>query len=91
MMCDCRFYDRERGRYTIESYMDRGDEEFGGFDSVVLWHAYPRIGIDRRNQFDFYRDMPGGLEGIRDIVDCLHSRNIKTFLNWNPWDRGLKA
>ena len=61
MLCDETFYDRERGRYEVDRWVDEGIREFGGYDSVVLWHAYPRIGVDPRNQFDFYRDMPGGL------------------------------
>ena len=61
MLCDETFYDSKTGRYTVSAFLDRERHEFGGYDSIVLWHAYPRIGLDDRNQFDFYRDMPGGL------------------------------
>ena len=67
MMCDQRFYDPAARRYTIEEFLNEGQTQFGGYDAVVLWHAYPRIGFDDRNQFDFYRDMPGGLAGLREL------------------------
>src|SRR5215207_2663973 len=58
MMCDLKFYD---GDYRLDSFLDDAQQQFGGYDALILWHAYPRIGFDDRNQFDFYRDMPGGL------------------------------
>ncbi len=42
--------------------------DVGGLDAVVLWHAYPVIGVDDRNQFDWY-DVPG----LRALVDDLHA------------------
>lgn len=90
MMYDLEFYDPVKSEYKIDAFIERGKKDFGGYDSVVLWHAYPRIGIDDRNQFDFYRDMPGGLQGVRQVVDKFHSKNIKVFINYNPWDIGTK-
>ncbi|MCW5977390.1 MAG: SUMF1/EgtB/PvdO family nonheme iron enzyme [Bryobacteraceae bacterium] len=90
MMCDEAFYDPIAGRFTVESFLDGGERDFGGFDAVVLWHAYPRIGIDPRNQYDFYRDMPGGLAGLRSLSDRFHARGVKVFLNYNPWDTGTR-
>ncbi len=85
MLCDETFYDRKRGRFTPEEFLDTG-ANFGGYDAVVLWQAYPRIGVDDRNQFDFYRDMPGGLPGLQQLVARLHERGAKAFIDYNPWD-----
>lgn len=87
MMYDEAFYDSKTGRYTVDAVLEEGQREFGGYDSVVLWHAYPRIGVDQRNQFDFYRDMPGGMKGVRAVVDQFHARGLKVYINYNPWDR----
>lgn len=90
MMYDQSFYDRARKCYTVEKIIDEGQKRFGGYDIVVLWHAYPRIGLDNRNQFDFYRDMPGGLVGLKKVADELHSKGIKVYINYNPWDIGTR-
>jgi formylglycine-generating enzyme required for sulfatase activity len=90
MLCDERFYDRTSGHYTVEAFLDHGRREFGGYDSVVLWHAYPRIGVDQRNQFDFYRDLPGGLEGLRDVVHRFQRRGVRVYIDYNPWDTSTR-
>ncbi len=90
MVYDELFYDHRGSRYTVDAYLDHGQREFGGFDAVVLWQAYPRIGFDGRNQFDFYRDMPGGLAGVRDVSRRFHALGVKVFVDYNPWDIGTR-
>ncbi len=90
MMGDVRFYDPVARRYAVEEYLEQGRTQFGGYDAVVLWHAYPRIGFDDRNQFDFYRDMSGGLAGLRELGRTLHERGVKVFIDYNPWDTGTR-
>jgi formylglycine-generating enzyme required for sulfatase activity len=90
MVCDETFYDWKAGRYTVDAFVEHGQREFGGYDSVVLWHAYPRIGVDERNQFDFYRDLPGGLSGVRAAVREFQRRGVKVYIDYNPWDTGTR-
>jgi len=86
MVYDEVFYDAERGEYTVEAFLDYVNQEFGGVDAVVLWHAYPRIGFDERNQFDFYRDLPGGIEKLRGVFETFQTHGVRVFINYNPWD-----
>ena len=90
MLYDEAFYDRENHRYMVDEFIDDGIKRFGGYNSVVLWHAYPRIGLDHRNQFDYYRDMPGGLDGLRKLTEAFQARGVKVFINYNPWDTGTR-
>jgi formylglycine-generating enzyme required for sulfatase activity len=87
MMNDLLFYD---GDYRLDEFLQHGIREFGGYDALILWHAYPRIGFDERNQFDFYRQMPGGLERLRALVDACHARDVRVYVDYNPWDTGTR-
>lgn len=89
-MYDRSFYDPTTRRYLVDEFLNDGERQFGGYDIVMLWHAYPRIGLDQRNQYDFYRDMPGGLEGVRDVVRRMHERGVRVMINYNPWDRATQ-
>ena len=90
MMYDQVFYNSKEGKYTVDHFLAESENKFGRLDSIVLWHAYPRIGLDDRNQFDFYREMPGGLSELRKISAQFHQRGIKVFINYNPWDGGTR-
>ncbi len=79
-------YDHAAARFTPERFCAHAEREFGGLDGVVLWHAYPVIGIDERNQFDYYRDAPALPELVADLCD----RGIRVFLDYNPWDVGTR-
>jgi formylglycine-generating enzyme required for sulfatase activity len=90
MAWDRQFLDPLSRRYTVDFFLDEGERNFGGYDSVVLWQAYPRIGVDDRNQFDFYRDLPGGLRGLRAVVRHCHQRGVRVYIDYNPWDTGTR-
>ncbi|HYP14267.1 MAG TPA: SUMF1/EgtB/PvdO family nonheme iron enzyme, partial [Bryobacteraceae bacterium] len=90
LLWDETFYDPTRNQFRVDEYVATAKKRFGGFDDVLLWHSYPRLGFDERNQFDFYRDMPGGLAGLRRVVKQFHRHGIRVKINYNPWDVGTR-
>lgn len=82
---DERLYDWRARRFTPDRLLAAYDD-VGGLDGLVLWHAYPCIGIDDRNQFDWYRDVPG----IGELVADLQARGVRVFVDYNPWDTGTR-
>ena len=90
MVWDLDFYDPARGGYQVDALLAAGRRDFGGYDAVVLWHAYPNLGFDDRNQFDYYRDLPGGLPALRAVSQALHAQGVKVFLAYNPWDTATR-
>jgi len=77
-------YDWDTHRFTPERLVADAEERFGGFDGIVLWHAYPVIGVDERNQWDYHREV----DGLADLVAALHNAGIRVFVDYNPWDVG---
>ncbi|SCF14233.1 Sulfatase-modifying factor enzyme 1 [Micromonospora viridifaciens] len=83
---DETLYDHDRGVFTVEAFLDAARRDFGGFDGIVLWHAYPVIGLDERNQFDWYRDVPE----LPDVVRAFQAQGVRVFVDYNPWDTGTR-
>jgi iron(II)-dependent oxidoreductase len=90
MIEDRYFYDPATGKYTVDRYLDDTEKRYGGIDSVLIWHTYTNIGIDDRNQYDLIRDMPGGIPGVRQMVEDFHRRGVKVLFPVMLWDQGTR-
>jgi len=84
------FYDPVAGRYTVDRYLDDLEKRYGGIDSVLIWHTYPNIGIDNRNQYDLLHDMPGGVAGLKQMIDDFHRRGVRVLFPVMLWDQGTR-
>jgi len=84
------FYDPVAGKYTVDRYLDDLEKRYGGIDSVLIWHTYPNIGIDNRNQYDLLHDMPGGVEGLRQMISDFHRRGVRVLFPVMLWDQGTR-
>ncbi|MCD6115903.1 hypothetical protein J7K93_02720 [bacterium] len=79
-------YVPESNQFRLNKFLDEGELNFGGYDYMLLWHDYPRVGLDDRDQFDMYQDLPGGLAGLKKMVDQAHARGVQVFIPYKPWD-----
>jgi len=82
------FFNSEKLTYTVDRYLDDVQARYGGIDSVLVWHTYSNIGIDSRNQYDLFRDLPGGIDGVRKMVADFHRRGVHVLFPSMLWDQG---
>ncbi len=88
MVQDRYFYDPVAGRYTVDRYLDDLEKRYGGIDAVLVWATYPNMGIDDRNQLEMVASMPGGVEGVRQMVADFHRRGVRVLFPMMMWDEG---
>jgi gamma-glutamyl hercynylcysteine S-oxide synthase len=91
MAWDKSYYNAATGRFMLPDFIRNGKHLYGGDDVVCLWPTWPTLGLDQRNQFDMYRDLPGGLPAIRQLADTLRAMGTKFFIAYNPWDESTRA
>ena len=90
MAWDHWFYDKRDLFTPFQDFIDRGKKWYGGDDILGIWPTWPTLGIDQRNQWDHFRDLPGGTKAIRNLVNQLHNQDIKFFICYNPWDESTR-
>ena len=88
MVQDRYLYDPVTGRYTVDRYLDDLNQRYGGIDAVLVWATYPNMGIDDRNQLEMVESMPGGIEGVRQMVADFHRRGVRVLFPMMMWDEG---
>lgn len=88
---DHQFYESETGKYTLMEFLKRGQKWYGGDDFIGIWPTWPSLGLDQRNQWDLFRDLPGGLEKINEIAELSRAEGARFFICYNPWDEDTRA
>jgi len=83
---DKQYYDFASRKHTFYADFFAYDSLTGGWDIFTLWPTWPRLGLDQRNQWDMYRDLPGGIPELRRQADFLHQKGRRYFISYNPWD-----
>ncbi len=87
---DRTYYDGTSGAYAFDRTLTAWDRLLGPIDIYTIWPTWPRLGLDARNQWDMYRELPGGLTELRRQVDLAHRLGKKYFISYNPWDSGTR-
>ncbi|MFB2119706.1 formylglycine-generating enzyme family protein [Parapedobacter sp. 2B3] len=90
MAWDKFYYDSGTGQSGLPAFIERGKRLYGGDDVIGLWPTWPTLGIDQRNQFDLFRDLPGGMAGIRRDAAYCRNQGTAFFLCYNPWDESTR-
>ncbi|HWA35816.1 MAG TPA: SUMF1/EgtB/PvdO family nonheme iron enzyme, partial [Cyclobacteriaceae bacterium] len=91
MAWDKDYYDPVANKFQLDRFLARGKKLYGGDDVICIWPTWPSLGLDQRNQFDLYRDQPGGLPALRQLADSLRAKGTRFFIAYNPWDESTRS
>ena len=80
----------KQGQYTYPEFLKKGIEYFGNIDVYGIWPTWPRLGLDKRNQWDMYRDLPGGTAQLRNFARLSRPYGTRFFIAYNPWDNSTR-
>lgn len=90
MAWDREFYNRFSGEEGFGGYLEEYNRLFGHVDVYGIWPTWPRLGLDERNQWDLYRDLPGGTASLRRLGREARAAGCRFFIAYNPWDRSTR-
>jgi formylglycine-generating enzyme required for sulfatase activity len=90
MAWDKDYYDASTGKFTLLDFIRKGKKMYGGDEVVCIWPTWPTLGIDQRNQFDLYHELPGGLPKMKELADSCRMLGTKFFIAYNPWDESTR-
>ncbi len=90
MAWDRDYYDRFSGKSVFTSFLSEYNTLFDHVDVYAIWPTWPRLGLDERNQWDLYRDLPGGLDGLKDIGSHIRLNDGRLFIAFNEWDKSTR-
>ncbi|KAI9254648.1 hypothetical protein BY458DRAFT_589371 [Sporodiniella umbellata] len=90
MLHDLHLFDLSQNKYTPLKLLEDIKQRYGLIDSIVIWPSFPNLGCDSRNQEDYFRSLPGGISGLKELVKKFHKRNIKVIFPVIEWDNGTR-
>lgn len=85
------FYDYQDKKFHLMDFIKRGKAWYGGDEVIGIWPTWPSLGLDQRNQFDLFRDLPGGLKQLRKLAADMRERGTRFFVCYNPWDESTRS
>lgn len=88
MAWDNWFYDK--GKYQLSDFLKQGQTLYGGNDAIGIWPTWPTLGLDQRNQWDLFRDLPGGLPRLKELAKESRQLGTAFFICYNPWDESTR-
>lgn len=88
---DRDFIDPKSGAYQLSNFLRKAKPLVGQIDVFGIWPTWPRLGLDERNQWDMFRDLPGGLPALKQLADTSRVLGSRFFIAWNPWDQSTRA